>query len=570
MIGSNHLFPLSAVEDFSADDFRMGMEFEFFHQLSETFDLSFPLRISTSTWAPTGDPDMRTRQGSNLGLNALLNLNLYKGKVFRPRLFTGVGTSLLDNDGFTLDIPVGLGLNFHLGQGIDLATSFVYHYQGEDFRDHVKLGAGFRVYLEEEEPAPPKVTDRDGDGIQDTEDLCPDTPGIAALNGCPDKDGDGITDASDKCPDTAGIAKFDGCPDTDGDGLQDSADDCPTEAGPTSNQGCPIGDRDADGVNDQADACPDEAGTVANNGCPAKTLIITAKDKITNENIPGVSISLRDASGKVLQTAVTNESGVAQFANIDPGTYSVTGTILDIDLQGAQIATSDFGAGNTVAKTIYYDDPNFIIQGKVFYCNSTRPLPRVKLNLKDKGANFQKTTISDDQGRYIFYLDSKSSFELYAQKEKFLSQVVDINPADYNRSTSVFVRLEVCADEVECGEAVRLNNILYNTGSAKIRDDAIPDLNRVVQFMRDNKDAKVELSSHTDSTGGASSNMSLSQRRAESAANYIVSQGIDRSRIIAKGYGETRLLNRCADGVTCSAEEHQVNRRTEFKVICPD
>ena len=181
-----------------------------------------------------------------------------------------------------------------------------------------------------------------------------------------------------------------------------------------------------------------------------------------------------------------------------------------------------------------------------------------------------KSTIADDQGQYTFYLDSKSTFELYAQKESFLSQVVEINPADYNRNTSVFVRLEVCADEVECGEAVRLNNILYDTGSAAIRPDAIPDLSRVVQFMRDNKDAKVELSSHTDSRGGSASNQSLSQRRAQAAADYIVAQGIARDRIIGTGYGETRLLNRCADGVRCSSAEHQENRRTEFKVICPD
>ena len=97
-----------------------------------------------------------------------------------------------------------------------------------------------------------------------------------------------------------------------------------------------------------------------------------------------------------------------------------------------------------------------------------------------------------------------------------------------------------------------------------------PDLNKVVQFMRDNGDAKVELSSHTDSRGRASYNLSLSQRRAKSAADYIIAQGIAASRVIAKGYGETKLLNGCADGVNCSDGEHQINRRTQFKVICPN
>ena len=84
-----------------------------------------------------------------------------------------------------------------------------------------------------------------------------------------------------------------------------------------------------------------------------------------------------------------------------------------------------------------------------------------------------------------------------------------------------------------------------------------------------NPDAKVELSSHTDSRGKASYNLQLSERRAKSAADYIIAQGIAASRVIGRGYGETKLLNKCADGVRCADTEHQLNRRTEFKVVCP-
>lgn len=567
-IANNQLWPLSSVDGLNLNDFRGGLEFEFFERLSNTFDVSFPIRLAATNYSLTGDRS-KTKKGSLLGLNALLNLNIYKGKVFRPRLFTGVGGALLDNKDLSLDIPFGLGLDFHLGGATTLTTTFAYHYNSRDYRDHLQAGIGFLIGIGDDTPPPPKVTDRDGDGITDTEDLCPDVPGIAALNGCPDKDGDGITDASDDCPDVAGIAKFNGCPDTDGDGVADSKDKCPNEAGPADNEGCPVKDRDGDGVSDEADACPDQPGTAANKGCPEKSLVVTAKDKITGEVIPGVSVTLLDAGGKVVSTGMTNEAGAAQFANVQPGTYSIAGKILDVDLQGAQVSPADFNT-NSISKTIIYDDPNFIVQGKVFYCNSPRALPTVTLKLKGVKRNFLKSTISDDQGRYIFYLETKDVYELYAQKESFLSQVVEINPADYNRSTSVFVRLEVCAEEVKCGEAVRLNNILYDSGKSNIRPDAYPDLNKVVQFLRDNPDAKIELSSHTDSRGTASSNLTLSQNRAKSAADYIVGQGIDRGRVTGKGYGETQLLNNCADGVKCSDAEHQLNRRTEFKVICPD
>ncbi len=101
--------------------------------------------------------------------------------------------------------------------------------------------------------------DRDGDGITDKADKCPDTPGLKKFQGCPDRDGDGIIDSEDECPDTPGPKKYKGCPDTDGDGLLDKDDKCPKKAGPKDNQGCPYGDRDGDGIMDNVDDCPDEA-----------------------------------------------------------------------------------------------------------------------------------------------------------------------------------------------------------------------------------------------------------------------------------------------------------------------
>jgi hypothetical protein len=72
--------------------------------------------------------------------------------------------------------------------------------------------------------------------------------------------------------------------------------------------------------------------------------------------------------------------------------------------------------------------------------------------------------------------------------------------------------------------------------------------------------------SHTDSRDNAKSNITLSQKRAQSVVDYLIEQKIDPARLAAKGYGETKLLNRCKDGVKCSEEEHQVNRRTEFRI----
>lgn len=85
--------------------------------------------------------------------------------------------------------------------------------------------------------------------------------------------------------------------------------------------------------------------------------------------------------------------------------------------------------------------------------------------------------------------------------------------------------------------------------------------------MRDNPTLTIELSSHTDSRGSDNYNRVLSERRAKSAVDYLVSRGIERDRMEAKGYGETQLLNECDNNVPCSKDAHQKNRRTEVKVL---
>ena len=112
-----------------------------------------------------------------------------------------------------------------------------------------------------------------------------------------------------------------------------------------------------------------------------------------------------------------------------------------------------------------------------------------------------------------------------------------------------------------------VENIYYDLDKSDIRPDAATELDKLVVMLKDNPKVKIELSSHTDSRQGNSYNQMLSQLRAESAVKYIISQGIEPKRIKAKGYGETRLLNRCGNNVKCSEEEHQLNRRTEFKLI---
>jgi peptidoglycan-associated lipoprotein len=122
-------------------------------------------------------------------------------------------------------------------------------------------------------------------------------------------------------------------------------------------------------------------------------------------------------------------------------------------------------------------------------------------------------------------------------------------------------------DTIPQNEPILLDNILYDYAMDNIRPDAEPDLQYLTDLMLKYPDMKIELSSHTDSRGKDDYNEDLSQRRAESAKRWILAKGIKDDRIIAKGYGEKQLKNGCSNDVECNEEQHQLNRRTEFKIL---
>lgn len=124
-------------------------------------------------------------------------------------------------------------------------------------------------------------------------------------------------------------------------------------------------------------------------------------------------------------------------------------------------------------------------------------------------------------------------------------------------------------EEIDCElTSFSVIPINYELGSARLTAESRSIIDsRLLALMNDRPNIRIELNAHTDSRGSAASNQDLSERRAQSVVNYLVSKGISRSRLVSRGYGESRLKNRCADGVTCSDSEHAVNRRTEFRVL---
>lgn len=250
-------------------------------------------------------------------------MNLIKSKKIEPSVHVGGGYTWLGEDKHAGTVNGGLGLTYWFTETVGLSLRSTYKYSFEDVREDMpahmqhfaglifKFGGSDRdgdgIYDKDDacpDNAGPKANkgcpDTDGDTVLDKDDACPEVAGLVQFQGCPDTDGDGIADKDDACPEVKGLANFGGCPDTDGDGTQDKNDKCPEVKGPKENAGCPWPDSDKDGVLDKDDKCPDVAGTAANNGCPevsdevvkklndfAKTILFdTAKASFQQQTFP--------------------------------------------------------------------------------------------------------------------------------------------------------------------------------------------------------------------------------------------------------------------------------------------
>ena len=184
------------------------------------------------------------------------------------------------------------------------------------------------------------------------------------------------------------------------------------------------------------------------------------------------------------------------------------------------------------------------------------PVQGAQVTLIKRGTNDSLVLKSGD-GIYILPMECEAVYDLRIEKEGYFTKTIEVSPGNIP---------EPEFEEIVVGKAIEVENIYYDLNKADIRADAAVELDKLVKLLVENPNISIELSSHTDSRGSDVYNLNLSQRRAESAVAYIIDQGISADRITAKGYGETKLNNDCANGVPCSDEDHQANRRTEFAV----
>lgn len=341
-------------------------------------------------------------------------------------------------------------------------------------------------------------SDVDGDKVSDKVDECEVVPGVWAFKGCPDTDGDGIKDLEDLCPQEAGLAEFKGCPDKDGDKIPDKDDLCPDLAGDAKFKGCP--DRDNDSIVDPKDDCPDTPGIAAFNGCPD-----TDGDGIKDDED-----ACPDVAGPLVNQGCpdTDNDGIFDFLDGCPETYGPK------ENKGCP----------------WPDTDNDGLLDKDDDC------PYLAGPIKNKGCPYQDT---DNDG----VLDKDDDCPNTA------------GPAS-NKGCPVIEK------EVEEILKTAFDNLEFETGKDIIKQASLPSLTELAEVLKKKSAWGLQISGHTDNVGDDQKNLILSKKRAEAVKAFMVSQGIDTSRLSTLYFGETQPI-----ATNDTPEGRQKNRRVEMKII---
>lgn len=195
-------------------------------------------------------------------------------------------------------------------------------------------------------------------------------------------------------------------------------------------------------------------------------------------------------------------------------------------------------------------------------------LPGAKVSLFDRNLDLKKTFIADETGNYTFQVECDETYYVRAEKPDYNTKEVSIKIPDKTGKTNLPIALEPAKCKVaigdDLGKCFGIKMIYFDLDKSNIREEAALDLEKILDVLNENPKMKLDIRSHTDSRASHKYNESLSDRRAKSTIEWLISNGVAKNRLTGRGYGETQLVNECADNVKCSEEKHQENRRSEF------
>ncbi|MFL9830279.1 OmpA family protein [Flavobacterium sp. ST-87] len=212
------------------------------------------------------------------------------------------------------------------------------------------------------------------------------------------------------------------------------------------------------------------------------------------------------------------------------------------------------------------------LAGTVADVETGEMIENAKVSLYDSSYKLLKSATTNAKGEFDFgEVDCEAKYYIKTEKEAYNTDEISTTIADNTGKTIVPITIEKTLKKVTVGDdiakAFGIKIIYFDLNKYNIRPDAALELSKILDVMVQNPAIKIDIRSHTDSRNTAAYNEKLSERRATSTKEWLIENGIDKSRLTAKGYGESQLVNKCADGVECTEEEHQANRRSEFVIV---
>lgn len=307
------------------------------------------------------------------------------------------------------------------------------------------------------------------------------------------------------------------------------------------------------------------------------------EDAQSGDPIPGVEVILNeilsDGSRKKVAAQMTGEDGKWEF-EVDPAkNYDVQFIHPEKGKKNFPVVAYDGTNFNEredqiedLKKVTLNDGSDNLLSGIVLDQITERPVAGVKVTLlEDRDGEWIEinSMITGDDGKWSFEIDPNKEYKVKFDKQGFEAQefvVPSINDGGRDDIIAKLNPLEFKA-KGEKDNVIRVDNIYFDFARSHPQEESYPILDNIVDFMNNNPDIEIELSAHTDAVGKDDFNMKLSQARADRCKEYLVKHGIKASRIVAKGYGETKILNGCIKWDQCTEEENQVNRRVEIKVL---
>ncbi len=288
-------------------------------------------------------------------------------------------------------------------------------------------------------------------------------------------------------------------------------------------------------------------------------------DKYSRERLPDTRVKVME--GNIENNyLLTNREGYFEFTVEPEKLYRLVFKKLQYLTAKDSISTVNVKPGQVIKLEVPMEKSDFIVNAKTIKKNNHLPINEsIRVTLLNKTSGHTDLLSSDPDGEIELSLKPNSEYLLKAEKENYFTLTERFSTLGLDKPKTF--EFEFPMQEIVLDKPIKIENIYYDYDKWFIRQDALPELDKIFQLLLDNPALKIQLSSHTDARGRSDYNLELSQKRAESVVNYLVSRGISPERLIAKGYGESALLNYCGGFVECDEADHQINRRTEFMVI---